>query len=100
MSLVQALNRSVTGLRGFQTQATAAGNAAKSVGDRAKAGETQLKQLRSAAQGSATALRSLKTATDQAEKSLAKTGRTGQIAAPISASTSRAPTRPPKARTR
>lgn len=78
MSLVQALTKSAASLKEFVTQANAAGTAAKGIGDKARAGSGEMRQFQSAVEGSSSGARSLKTTTEEMEKSVGRAGKTGE----------------------
>ncbi|WP_128980721.1 phage tail protein [Streptomyces roseicoloratus] len=80
MSLVRSLKGASDGLRNLRTHASGAGTSVKKVGDAGRSASGQLKTLKTNAQGSHTQLRNLKTASDQAEKAMAKAGRTAETA--------------------
>ncbi|WP_137993959.1 phage tail protein [Streptomyces vilmorinianum] len=80
MSLVKSLTSTSGALKGFKDRAADAARATDGIRQKATAGESGLRALRTSAQGTAGQLKNLKTASDQAERAMARAGRTGQSA--------------------
>ncbi|GAA2786125.1 phage tail protein [Streptomyces showdoensis] len=80
MSLVKSLTSSSNALKSFKDKAAEAARATDGIRQKARTGETGLRSLQTASQGTSGQLKSLKTASDQAERSMTKAGQTGQSA--------------------